>query len=297
MNEAATIVSVVERVHEVMDGYGAPYEILVVDDGSSDNTGQMAFMAGAKVIKHAYNLGNGAAIKTGIRIATGDTLVMMDGDNQHDPQDILLLLDSMDSGSYVMVVGARTKNSQTYWHRNLANAIFNRLASYVCGRKIVDLTSGFRAVNIALARQFLHLLPNTFSYPTTLTLATIRSGYAVKYVPIQTKWRIGESKIKIFRDGIRFLLIILKISTLYSPLKVFTPISVGISGLGIAWYLFTLITYGPHFPPASVIMILSGVLFFLLGLVSEQITQLCYIYSEALSIAKNQPEAELLPDQ
>ena len=274
MNEEQSISQVVKGVRQVMGEYGIDYEVLVIDDGSSDNTGVVAREAGARVIRHAYNMGNGAAVKTGIRNATGDVILMMDGDGQHDPADIPRLLAKIHL--HGMVVGARMKGSQTDWYRNVANTVYNLLASYICGRSIPDLTSGFRAIHASLARQFVNLLPNTFSYPTTLTLAVVHEGHSVEYVPIMVARRIGKSKIKLIRDGSRFLMIIFKIATLFSPLKVFLPISLCTAGLGIAWYLLNLLAYGPRFPPASVVMILAGLLLFMMGLISEQIAQLRY---------------------
>lgn len=278
MNEEQVIGAVVEKVHNVMKDSGYKYEVIVVDDGSSDKTAIMAQQAGARVIRHAYNMGNGAAVKSGIRNARGEVVVMMDADGQHDPIDIPRLLAEIDD--YPMVVGARASESQASKYRDIANTIYNALASYMCSRPIPDLTSGFRAINTSLARQFLYLLPNTFSYPTTITLSIIRSGYCVKYIPIKVSKRVGKSKIKMLRDGFRFLVIIFKISTLFSPMKIFLPVSLFTFFLGVAWYLFTFIFIEPHFPPASVIMILASVLFFLMGLISEQIALLRYDQSE-----------------
>ncbi|MFC2036383.1 glycosyltransferase family 2 protein [Chloroflexota bacterium] len=287
LNEEQTIAQVVTDVRQVMDECRIDYEVLVVDDGSGDDTGVLAREAGARVIRHAYNMGNGAAVKTGIRNASGDVTVLMDGDGQHDAHDIPRLLAEIEC--YGMVVGARSSDSRTQWHRDWANMGYNLLASYVCGRRVPDLTSGFRAIHTSLARRFVYLLPNSFSYPTTITLAMFHAAHCVKYVPIRASARVGKSKIKPLSDGVRFLVIIFRIATLFSPLKVFLPISVCISGLGVFWYLFTLITYGFKMPPASVIMILSGVLFFLMGLISEQIAQLRFDRSESFSPSVTDP--------
>ncbi|MDI6688793.1 MAG: glycosyltransferase family 2 protein, partial [Desulfobacterales bacterium] len=190
------------------------YEIIVVDDGSDDETANKAKEAGARIISHPYNIGNGAAVKTGIRKAHGKTLVMLDGDGQHAPEDIPQLLEKL--GPYDMVVGTRTGKSERSFNRTIANRIYNLFATYVCKRKIEDLTSGFRAVKAEIARRFVSLLPNTFSYPTTITMAVVRSGYSLTYVPIKTSRRTGKSKIKPFKDGPRFFLIILKIATMFS---------------------------------------------------------------------------------
>ena len=277
-HEEKVIGSVIASIHEVMKGSGLDYEVIVVDDGSDDRTSEQAHSAGARVIRHAYNLGNGAAVKTGIRHARGDVVVLMDADGQHNPKDILRLL--VEIPRHGMVVGARTRKSDTALYRDIANFIYNSFASYICGMQIDDLTSGFRAIRTPLARQFLYLLANTFSYPTTITLAVLRAGHCVKYVPIETARRVGKSKIKPLQDGPRFLVIMFKIATLFSPLKVFLPISFLILGLGIFWYFYTNLTVGQRLPPATVIMIISGILFFLMGLISEQIAQLRFDRSE-----------------
>jgi hypothetical protein len=154
------------------------------------------------------------------------------------------------------------------------------MATYVCSRPIPDLTSGFRAIWTSLARSFVYLLPNTFSYPTTLTLAVIRAGHCVKYVEIEAALRVGKSKIKLLQDGTRFLVIIFRIATLFSPLKIFLPVSLGLFILGVAWYLYTFLFIYRHFPPASVILILSSIFVMLNGLVSEQVAQLRFDRSE-----------------
>lgn len=278
MNEEKVIGTVVMNVRAVMQTQSYGYEIIVVDDGSIDQTASRALLAGARVVSHHYNLGNGAAIKSGIRNAKGDVIVMMDGDGQHNSEDIPRLLEHIDKNG--MVVGARTKDSQSAWYRGVANAIYNSLASYICSFKIPDLTSGLRAIHTDLARRFLYLLPNTFSYPTTLTMAVFRAGHCVKYIPIQTAPRVGKSKIKLLRDGARFLLIIFKIATLYSPLKIFIPASLFVAALGFIWYGVTVMLAGPKLPPASIILMISSVLMFFLGLISEQISQVHYAFSE-----------------
>ncbi len=292
MNEGQIVGPVVQSIREVMDEYGDKYEVIVIDDGSIDDTGEVASKAGARVVRHAYNMGNGAAIKSGIRYARGNVIVMMDADGQHSPNDIPRLLAEIHS--YGMVVGARFRESQASRHRHWANQIYNAFASYICGRPILDLTSGFRAVHTSLARQFLYLLPNTFSYPTTITLAVLRSGHSVKYIPIQASKRVGKSKINLLKDGTRFLLIILKIATLFSPLKVFLPVSMGILGLGVGWYIYRYLTLGV-LPLASVVMIMAGIFIFMMGLVSEQIAQLRYDRSEdpwAIEASITEPSIE-----
>lgn len=249
-------------------------EIIVVNDGSSDNTLFICEENKVNVINHPYSMGNGAAIKTGARNASGDILVFMDADGQHKPDDIKRLLCKLEEG-YDMVVGARDRKSQASIFRSLANKFYNKLASYVTERKIEDLTSGFRVAKASKFREFLHLLPNGFSYPTTSTMAFFRAGYAVTYLPIEAPKRIGKSHINLVRDGIRFLLIIFKVGTLYSPLKIFLPVSLFTFAIGFSYYLFTFITVG-RFTNMSALMFTTAMLIFFMGLVSEQITALMY---------------------
>jgi len=249
------------------------FEILVVDDGSSDNTRQEAINAGANVMRHPHNIGNGAAIKTGLRYASGEWVLMMDADGQHRPEDIVGLLQH--KGDYDMVVGARSRGSKTSWHRDLANFIYNWLASYVTKFKVEDLTSGFRLVKNDRVSKYIYLLPNTFSYPSTITMAYLRSGLSIKYVPIQTLARQGKSKIKLFQDGIRFFLIITRIATLFSPFRLFLPVSFMFFVTGLTYYLFTYITQH-RFTNMSLLLLSSSVIIFMMGLVSEQISQMRY---------------------
>lgn len=273
-NEEQAISSVIKKTQKEIHDLDLDYEIIVVDDCSNDRTKVFAEKAGANVLEHPYNIGNGAAIKSGIRVARGRWIVFMDGDGQHDPVYIKQLLQEMDD--YQMVVGARQMDHNTDFHRDFGNRIYNWLASYVCNRKIEDLTSGFRAVRADVAREFLHLLPNTFSYPTTLTLAVARSGYPFKYFPIDVSRRKGKSKIKLLRDGLRFLMIIFKVSTLFSPLKIFVPASLGLFGLGFSYGLYKVLVLNTRYGPTSALLMTMSGLVFLIGLVSEQLTQLRY---------------------
>jgi len=277
-NEKEGIATVVTNIQHVMDLTNRPYEIIVVDDGSGDGTAERARGAGARVMSHPYNIGNGAAVKTGIRSARGDILVILDGDGQHDPADITRLLEKI--GPYDMVVGARTSDSETSLHRSLANRVYNGLATYVCRRKIEDLTSGFRAVKAHIARGFVYLLPNTFSYPTTITLAVVRSGYSLAYVPIRSRKRSGKSKIKLLRDGVRFFLIIVKIATLFSPMRIFIPVSATMFLTGFVWGLVKIVAYGGRYGPTSAMLMTMAVVIFMVGLVSEQVAQLRFDRTE-----------------
>ena len=269
-NESAAIGQTLQKLRMQC----ASAEIIVVNDGSSDDTASVASAAGARVLHHPYSKGNGAAIKTGARAATGEVIVFMDADGQHDPADIPRLLDTLQQG-YDMVVGARQKGSQASVGRGLANGFYNRLASWMTGHNVEDLTSGFRAVRAEKLREFLYLLPNGFSYPTTSTMAFFRAGYAVAYVPIHAAKRIGKSHIRLLRDGTRFLLIIFKIGTLFSPLKIFAPVALAMFLMGSGWYGWTWWHEG-RFTNMSTLLYTGSVVVFLMGLISEQITALMY---------------------
>ncbi len=269
-NESAAIGQTIECIKQL----SIAHEIIVVNDGSTDSTQAVAEHAGATVITHPYSKGNGAAIKTGARTATGDVIIFMDADGQHDPQDIPKLLEKINEG-YDLVVGARQKGSQASLGRGVANALYNNLATYMTEQKVEDLTSGFRAVHADKFREFLYLLPNGFSYPTTSTMAFFRAGYSVTYVPIHAAKRIGKSHIQPLKDGVRFFLIIFKIATLFSPLKMFLPISVILFMMGTGWYGYTLYEFH-RFTNMSALLYTGSIMIFLMGLISEQITALMY---------------------
>lgn len=253
-------------------------EILVMDDGSTDNTREVCAHAGVGCVSSPYSMGNGAAIKRGARAAKGEILVFMDGDGQHNPADIERMVARLDQG-YDMVVGARDWESQAGVGRGLANTLYNWLASRMTGQTVADLTSGFRVARASRFREFIHLLPNGFSYPTTSTMAFFRSAYGVAYEPIKAAERVGKSHIKPLKDGLRFLLIIFKIATLYSPLKLFVPVSFGFFALGCINYAFTFLSYG-RLTNGSTLMWSASVIVFLIGLISEQITALTYRHTE-----------------
>ena len=269
-NESAAIGQTLQKLRMQC----ASTEIIVVNDGSTDDTASVAEAAGARVLHHPYSKGNGAAIKAGARGATGDVIIFMDADGQHDPADIPRLLEKIHQG-HDMVVGARQKGSQASVGRGLANGLYNRLASWMTGHKVEDLTSGFRAVRADKFREFLYLLPNGFSYPTTSTMAFFRAGYSVAYVPIHAAKRIGKSHIRLLRDGTRFLLIIFKIGTLFSPLKIFAPVALLMFLLGTGWYGWTFFTLH-RFTNMSALLYTGSVMTFMMGLISEQITALMY---------------------
>ena len=289
-DEEPVIGRVVEDVQEVLDTTSLAYEILVVDDGSADGTAQVAAAAGATVLRHPYNIGNGAAIKTGIRHARGEWLVMMDGDGQHAPEDIPRLLAEL--GPYDMVVGARNGNSETDIHRDVANQVYNWFATYVANHRIEDLTSGFRAIKTPIAKSFVNVLPNSYSYPTTLTLAILRSGFSLLYVPIATRRRVGRSKIRIVRDGVRFLMIILKIATLFAPLRVFIPVSIAMFLTGVGYGLFKVTILNTRYGPTSAMLMTVSIVIFMVGLVSEQITQLRNDRAESVVSERSTPHEE-----
>jgi glycosyltransferase involved in cell wall biosynthesis len=249
-------------------------EIIVVNDGSSDNTEEVCHLNNVQVISHVYSKGNGASIKTGARTASREVIIFMDGDGQHQPKDIAQLLAELTAGAD-MCVGARNRESQASVGRSLANSLYNKLATWISGHPIPDLTSGFRAVYRKKFKQFIYLLPNGFSYPTTITMAFFRAGYSVKYIPIIARSRGGQSHINLFKDGVRFLIIIFKIGTLYSPLKIFIPAAMAFFLTGLGYYLYTFATRHV-FTNMSAVLFISSVIVFLIGLVSEQITTLMY---------------------
>lgn len=272
-NEAAAIEATIARIRQHCPD-ALRTEILVINDGSTDGTAAAAEAAGAQVAHHPYSKGNGAAIKTGARAAKGEIIVFMDADGQHSPADIPRLLEQIEQG-HDMVVGARQKGSQASIGRGLANGLYNRLASWMTGHRVEDLTSGFRAVRAEKFREFLYLLPNGFSYPTTSTMAFFRAGYSVAYIPIHTAQRVGKSHIRLLRDGTRFLLIIFKIGTLFSPLKIFAPVAAAMFALASAWYGWTWWNEN-RFTNMSALLYTGSVMVFLMGLISEQITALMY---------------------
>jgi glycosyltransferase involved in cell wall biosynthesis len=266
-NEAASIAEVVGVLRSA-----APWrEVLVVDDGSTDPTAERAAAVGATVIRHPYNKCNGAAVKSGIRHATGDYVLILDADGQHPPEDALRIAARL--GEFDLVIGARSDATHATVARRAGNALLNRVASFLTGRRIPDLTSGFRGARRDCLREFLHLLPNGFSTPTTTTLAFIKAGYNVAFEPVQARQRRGQSKIRLARDGARFFVIILKIVTLFSPLRIFLPVSAAAFVLGAGYALWT-IYWQSHVANSSVLLIMFAVIVFLVGLVSEQISTL-----------------------
>lgn len=274
-NEAAALELLLPQLRELF----AKEEIIVVDDGSTDQTLAVCEANRVRVITHPHSMGNGAAVKSGARAATGDILIFMDADGQHRPSDISVLLEKFKQG-FEMVVGARTSGSQAGVHRAFANSFYNKLATWMVGQDVEDLTSGFRVVKADKFRKFLYLLPNGFSYPTTITMSFFRAGLPVAYVPIVAAKRVGKSHIRLLRDGGRFLLIIFKIGTLYSPLRLFLPISLLFFFTGLGYYLYSFLTVH-RFTNMSALLFITSVLIFLIGLVSEQVTMLNYKDSDS----------------
>lgn len=266
-HEADAIADVVRE----LAGAAAWHEIIVVDDGSTDGTGEAAAKAGARVIRHPYNKGNGAAVKSGIRAASAEFVLIIDGDGQHKPSDAVALAAKL--GEYDLVVGARSSATQAGSTRRAGNALLNRLASYLSDRSIPDLTSGFRCARREYLLEFLHLLPNGFSTPTTTTLAFLRAGYNVAFHPVEARQRAGASKIKLTRDGPKFFLIVLRVITIFSPLRIFVPVALTSFLMGLGYGIYTLITE-THIAPMAALLITLGVIILLIGLVSEQISAL-----------------------
>jgi glycosyltransferase involved in cell wall biosynthesis len=273
-NEAVNLQKLLPLLQATLPGA----ELIVVNDGSTDNTVALCESLGVRVVSHQYSKGNGASIKSGARHASRDTVVFMDGDGQHNPADILRLYAVFCQG-YDMVIGARSAATQASVGRLVANTLYNRLSSWMANQTIRDLTSGFRIVNRRKFLKFLYLLPNGFSYPTTITMSFFRAGYSVAYVDIEAGKREGKSHINLLKDGMRFFLIIFKIGTLYSPLKIFVPIAAGFFGLGVAYYLYTFFNFHT-FTNMSAVLFITAVIVFLIGLVSEQVTTLIYKDSE-----------------
>jgi glycosyltransferase involved in cell wall biosynthesis len=267
-NEANTIGELISEIKRLYP----EFEIIAVNDGSMDDTARNAHSAGAIVYSHPYNIGNGAAVKTGIRMAKGDILVFLDGDGQHRPEDISRMLEFFPE--YDMVVGERKRSGQASFDRAIGNQVYNWLASYVTKFSVKDLTSGFRAVKADIAKSYIYLLPNTYSYPTTITLGVLRDGRSVKYLQIETqKRKSGKSSINIVKDGIRFLMIIIRICTLYSPMRVFLPVSFFMFFLGCLRYLYSFVFEG-RFTNMSALLFTASVIIFMMGMVSEQICQM-----------------------
>lgn len=278
-NEEQVIATVLQDVINSLEAYlgEKAFEVIVVDDGSSDGSAaavQSLDLPSVCLRQHPYNIGNGAAVKTGIRQAQGDYILLMDADGQHKAEDIPRLLAHIDQ--YDLVVGARTGESDTAVHRDIANTVYNAFASYVCDMHIQDLTSGFRAIRADIAKSIVYMLPNTFSYPTTMTLAVVRGGYSLKYVPITVRKRVGKSKIKLLSDGSRFFMILFKIATLFSPLKIFVPASIFTFLLGLGYGAFKVLVLGTRYGPTSANLMVTAVVMFLIGLIAEQITYLRY---------------------
>lgn len=269
-NEAAAIGDVVKRARTVFPDA----ELIVVDDGSEDETASLAELAGARVLRHPVSLGNGAAIKAGARSASGELIAFMDADGQHAPEDLTALVERIDAG-FDMVIGARSAGGHANVGRLFANGLYNELATAMSGQRIDDLTSGFRVARADLFKRFLYLLPNGFSYPTTITMAFLRSGFPIEFVPIDVAKREGKSHIRPFKDGIRFLVIIFKIATLYSPLKIYLPVSGLFFLTGLGYYAYTYATMG-RFTNMSMLILSASVIIFLIGLIAEQITALTF---------------------
>ncbi len=261
-------------------------EVLVVDDGSSDGTDVEAAAAGAHVLRHPYNKGNGAAVKTALRNASGRFIVIVDADGQHQPTDAARLVNCLDV--FELVVGARSSASQASMARRAGNSLLNWIAGYLAGRPIPDLTSGFRAAHRDRMLEFIYLIPNRFSTPTTTTLAFIKAGYSVTFVPIEAARRKGVSKIRLGPDGARFLLILLKVTAIFSPLRIFVPISAITFAVGTAYAIWTVASQS-HVTNSSVLLIMLSVLMLLLGVISEQLSTLRFENLRAPTTRRDHP--------
>lgn len=266
-NEAPVIGRVLDRIAEVAPADGS-WEVIVVDDGSDDDTARIAEEHGARVVRQPYNKGNGAAVKSGLRAARGEKICLMDADGQHDPGQIATLLARLET--HDLVIGTRSGGAGGTMVRWFGNTVYNWLASYLSGRRIPDVTSGFRAARLAPMKEFIPLYPNGFSYPITSTLSLIKAGYSVGFEPINVSKRVGRSKIRILRDGAKFLMIALRIVSLFSPLRVFLPVSAVLLSTGVAYGLWNVVLHS-KIANGAVLLCLSSLFVFLIGLVSEQI--------------------------
>ncbi len=276
-NEEDAVADTVREIIEQLTSQKMTYEIVLVDDGSVDASAarvENIDNPAVRLVQHPYNIGNGAAVKTGIRQARGKYILLMDADGQHLPRDIPRFLELADR--YDMVVGARSNPANSAVHRNIANGLYSRFAAYVCNHPIEDLTSGYRLIRAEVAKSFVYLLPNTFSYPSTLTLAVIRAGYSLTYIPIEVNRRIGRSKINLIVDGTRFFMIILRIGVFFAPLRVFLPLSGALFMTGLLWYVYKQFVLDKGFPPISSLLMITAAIIFCIGLISEQISYLRY---------------------
>lgn len=272
-NEALNVGGLLDELNHELAQLQLPFcEVIVVDDGSTDETPRLAADRDAKVVTHATGLGNGAAVKRGIREAKGEWILLLDGDGQHPPHELPAMVEMIERQHHDMVVASRGGRGGSL-HRNFANQVYNRLGSYVSGRKIPDLTSGFRLMRTDVAKSLVWLLPNTFSYPTTITMSMLRGGWSVGFHPFQVRQRQGKSHVRLFADGSRFFVIILRIATMFAPLRVFMPASLVTGAFGVAWYLNTWLTEG-RFTNMAVLLLTQAMLLFALGLIAEQIAAL-----------------------
>ena len=272
-NEGLNLAGLLDELNGELQALALPFhEVIVVDDGSTDDTPQLAAERDARVVSHANGLGNGAAVKRGIREAQGDWILLLDGDGQHPPAELPRMVEAIERDGHDMVVCSRGGRGGSL-HRNFANQVYNRFASYVSGRHIPDLTSGFRLLRADVAKSLVWLLPNTFSYPTTITMSMLRGGWSVGFVPFQVRQRKGKSHVRLLADGSRFFVIILRIATMFAPLRVFLPTALATGALGLAWYVHTWLTEG-RFTNMAVLLLTQAMLLFALGLIAEQIAAL-----------------------
>jgi glycosyltransferase involved in cell wall biosynthesis len=277
-NEADTITSLVRSLVAAMKQTGIVWEVVMVDDGSDDRTIDSlkalikAHPEQVRVVRHPHNRGNGAALRSGIRVARGEVVITMDADGQHDPSDIPSLLRHMPPND--LVIGERKSSYAGPWQRKFANRFYNLFASYLSQREVRDLTSGFRAMRREAVLHFLPLFPEGFSAPTTTTLSFLKAGYNVAFVPVDVGPRAGgESKIRPWRDGVRFISLILRMIMLYDPLRIFLPIGAGMFALGVlAWAAGIWNAERLVFPNSAIFLFSSALMTWLLGLVSEQVS-------------------------
>jgi glycosyltransferase involved in cell wall biosynthesis len=300
--ERDTISDLIGEIVETLQAAGLDFEIVSVDDGSQDGSPQVLrrlqdrFPGRLYIVRHLYNKGNGAALRTGIRVARGEIVVTMDADGQHAAADILTLIEKIPP--YDLVIGSRTLNYEGVWHRNLANSFYNRFASWLSRRPVLDLTSGFRAMRREVVRHFLPLFPAGFSAPTTTTMAFLKAGYNVAFVPIHVRERAaGVSKIKPLNDGVRFVLILLRMIMLYDPLRIFFSVSLLMGFLGILAGVAGIIVAGRLvLPNSAILLFIVSLMTFLLGLIASQISStMVYYHGDETVVVEDGPARDSEP--
>jgi glycosyltransferase involved in cell wall biosynthesis len=297
--EKETVGVLIPAIIDRLGQEGESFEIVAVDDGSSDGT--LEVLRGLReqhpdlvhVVRHVYNKGNGAALRTGIRVARGEIVVCMDADGQHSPDEISQLTSLIPP--YDLVIGARLEGYAGSWHRGAANRFYNALASWLTRTLVKDLTSGFRAMRRGVVLHFLPLFPAGFSAPSTTTLAFLKAGYNVTFVPVHVGKRgAGKSKIRLWSDGGRFVTLILRIIMLYDPLRIFLPTGVYVAIAGVVAAVAGILNARRLVVSGSaVLLLLAALVIWLLGLIASQIATSLIFYHGDESLVMDDRTTEL----